>query len=276
MITEAFRAEWLKLTRNRWAMFWAWGFVPVLGLVLGVLVETFSRAMPGAAIFSYAAPVNSVLEGLGSYGNIFLRLFPISGAAILFAGEYRWETWRAILPRNGRFTVMLAKLGVFALAGAISILLCGVAGLISGLYEATLYGNINWPHVSAGEVILSLVVGFTASFLQLMATAGVVILIAVLSRSMIAAIIGGFSVFLAAELLSVYLKVRLPSAGEILALLPNVAGDSLRQMANAIRGDPDAIGLQLALPGAASLILWCVVLTAAALLVFQRQDLARE
>src|SRR5262249_37382025 len=159
-------------------------------------------------------------------------------------GEYRWETWRAILPRNERTTVMLAKLSAFALAGAASTLLCGLAGFLSGLYEAMLYGNVHWPPVSAGEVALALVVGFAASFLQLMTAAGVALLIAVLSRSMIAAIIGTFTVFLAAELLSVFLRLRLPSARDVMALLPNMAGDALRQMASALGGDPDATGLQ--------------------------------
>jgi ABC-2 type transport system permease protein len=276
MMTEAFRAEWLKLIRNRWATFWAWGFVPLLTLIVGVLMETFSRATPGSGMLGAAAPVSSALDGLGSYGNVFLRLFPIAGAATLFAGEYRWETWRSILPRNERVSIMLAKLCVFAAAGAISILLCGAAGFLTGIYEAALFGNINWPTVGAGEVILSLVVGFAASFLQLLATAGVVILIAVLSRSMIASIIGAFSVFLAAELLTAFLRLRMASASEIMALLPNVAGDALRQMASAIRGDPDALGIHLALPGAGALILWCAVLSAAAIALFRRQDLSRE
>lgn len=276
MMTEAFGAEWLKLTKNRWSIFWAWAFVPLLTLAFGVLVETFSRSTPGGAMLGYAAPVNSTLDGLGSYGNIFFRLFPIAGAATLFAGEYRWETWRAILSRNGRTTIMLAKLCVFSVAGAISILLCGVAGFVTGLYEAALFSNINWPAVGAGDVVLSLLVGFAASFLQLMATAGVVIFISVLSRSMIAAIIGAFSVFLVAELFSAFMRLGLASASEIMALLPNVAGDSMRQMAGAIRGDPDALGLHLALPGAAALILWCIVPSAAAIVLFRRQDLSRE
>jgi ABC-2 type transport system permease protein len=276
MMTEAFRAEWLKLTKNRWATFWAWGFVPVLTLVFGILLETFSRATPGGAMLGYAAPVSTAIDGLGSYGNIFFRLFPIAGAATLFAGEYRWETWRSILPRNERTTIMLAKLCVFAAAGAISILLCGMAGFLTGLYEGALLGAINWPTVGAGEVILSLIVGFAASFLQLMATAGVVVLIAVVSRSMIASIIGGFSVFLAAELLTAFLRLRMASASEIMAFLPNVAGDALRQLAGAIRGDPDALGLHLALPGAGALILWCIALSAAAIYLFRVQDLSRE
>jgi ABC-2 type transport system permease protein len=276
MMMEAFSAEWLKLTKNRWATFWAWGFVPVLTLVFGILVETFSRATPGGAMLGYAAPVSTAIDGLGSYGNIFFRLFPIAGAATLFAGEYRWETWRSILPRNERTTVMLAKLCVFAAAGAISILLCGVAGFLTGLYEGALLSALNWPTVGAGEVILSLLVGFAASFLQLMATAGVVVLIAVASRSMIASIIGGFSVFLAAELLTAFLRLRIASASEIMAFLPNVAGDALRQLAGAIRGDPDALGLHLALPGAGALILWCIALSAAAIYLFRAQDLSRE
>jgi ABC-2 type transport system permease protein len=276
MMTEALAAEWLKFTKNRWAMFWAWGFVPVLTLVLGVLVETFSRATPGGGMLGAAAPVNSTLDGLGSYGNIFLRLFPIAGAASLFAGEYRWETWRAILPRNERASIMLAKLCTFVFAGAISILLCGLAGFLTGLYEGALFHNLIWPRVGAVEIVLALAIGFAASLLQLMATAGVVILIAVLSRSMIASIIGSFSVFLAAELFTAFLRLRMGSASEIMSFLPNVAGDAMRQMASAIRGDPDALGIHLALPGAAALLFWCVVLSAAAIALFRHQDLSRE
>jgi ABC-2 type transport system permease protein len=276
MMTQALAAEWLKLTKNRWATFWAWGFVPVLTLMLGVLMETVSRATPGGAMLAAAAPISSTLDGLASYGNIFLRLFPIAGAATLFAGEYRWETWRSILPRNERASIMRAKLGAFAVAAAISVLLCGLAGFLTGLYEAAIFRDINWPDVGAGEVVLALVIGFAASFLQLLAAAGVVIIIAVASRSMIASIIGGFSVFLAAELLTAYSRFRMSGASEIMAFLPNVAGDALRQMANAIRGDPDAVGVHLALPGAATLALWCVALSAAAIMLFRRQDLSRE
>ena len=81
---------------------------------------------------------------------------------------------------------------------------------------------------------------------------------------------------LAAELLTAYLRFRMSSASEVMAFLPNVAGDALRQMASAFRGDPDALGIHLALPGAATLVLWCVVLSAAAIAVFRRQDLSRE
>ncbi len=276
MIAQALASEWLKLSKNRWTMFWAWGFIPALALLTGILIETFSRTTPGGAILGAAAPVSATLDGLGAYGNVVVRLFPIAGAATLFAGEYRWETWRAILTRNGRTAIMLAKLCVFAVAAAISILLCGAAGLLTGLYEGALFGNFIWPSVGASAVILALRVGFAASFLQLMATVGVVMLIAMLSRSMIAAIIGGVGVFLVCDLLSVYMRVRLPSASEIMALLPNIAGEALRQLASGIAGDPDALGLHLALPGAAALTLCCVVLSAAAIYLFRRQDLSRE
>lgn len=276
MIVDALRAELLKLTKNRWALFWCWGFVPVLILVTGVLIETFSRSMPAAAMLAFAAPITSALDGLGGYGNVFLRLFPVAGGALLFAGEYRWETWRAILPRNERTAIMLAKLGAFAIAGAASTGLCGIAGLLVGFCDATMSGAVHWPPVSAGEVVLSLFVGFGASFLQLMATAGAVILIAVLSRSMLAAILGSFFILIAAELLAAFMRLTLPRAPDSAALFPNLAGDAIRQLADALRGDPDAIGLHLALPGVAALLMWLLVLSAAAILVFRRQDLPRE
>jgi hypothetical protein len=47
MIGQAFRAELFKLWRNRWSLFWAFGFMPVFGLVAGLIEETSVRAYVG-------------------------------------------------------------------------------------------------------------------------------------------------------------------------------------------------------------------------------------
>src|SRR5262245_24707400 len=119
MILEALRSEILKLTKNRWSMFWAFGFVPLFTLVIGLLFETFVRTTGNGPLANVTSPMNATLDGLSAFNNSFLQIFPIAGAAILFAGEYRWETWRAILPRNQRSAILVAKMLAFALAVAI-------------------------------------------------------------------------------------------------------------------------------------------------------------
>jgi ABC-2 type transport system permease protein len=274
MIAQALRAELLKLVKNRWSAFWCYAFAPIFWLVMGLIFETFVRVPSQAAMFDVATPIGTAREGLGAYNNLFLQIFPIAGAAILFAGEYRWETWRAILPRNGRLSIVVAKLIVFALAISLSVLACGLAGLMVGLWDAMQSANVVWPKSGSGAVALSLAIAFAASFLQLMATAGLVMLIAVVGRAMIAAIVGPFIILTVAEIASI--RFRLPDAGMEAAAFPNLASNALHQFSKDLLGDPDAYAVQLAAPGAAALILWCVVLTATAIALFQRQDMSKE
>jgi ABC-2 type transport system permease protein len=276
MILQALRAELLKLSLNRWSLFWAFGFVPIFKLLSGIGLNLFVRtSFRGVAIPNIAAPLASTLDGLSAYGNLFLELFAISGAAILFAGEYRWETWRAILPRNSRTAILIAKLVVFAICAVVSILLCGLAGVLVGLIDMGMKDAIViWPKAGAGGILTALALGFAATLLQLMAAAGLVMLVAVFSRAMIASIIAPFIILVAAEIAATLL--RIPDTDLIGAGLPSTAGRAIRELARANLGNPDAYGLNLALPGAAALALWSIALSVAAMVMFRRQDLSKE
>lgn len=272
MILEAVRAEIFKLLHNRWSAFWAFGFMPVFALVSGLIEQTWMHTyVPD--FFFYAAPATEGVLGLSTIESSVFQLFAIIGAAILFAGEYRWETWRAILPRNSRINVMIAKFATFTLALAISILACGVARFFVGLYDAALTGTATWP-ASIGSLLLAILLGFTATFMQAMVTAAFVLLVAVVTRSMMAAIIAPFMVLVAVEIGS--LRYRFDPTDLTGSLFPNLAGRSLREMANSAMGDPDMTVPYLATPGALAMIGWFALFTAAALFLFRRQDLSRE
>jgi ABC-2 type transport system permease protein len=275
MIIDALRAEILKLTKNRWSMFWTFGFVPLFTFAMGLLFETFVRTPANGPLANVTSPMNATLDGLSAFNNSFLQIFPIAGAAILFAGEYRWETWRAILPRNERTAILLAKLLTFALAVAAGILLSGILGWLVSTYDLlVLHATPHAPPAGAGKIALALFVAFGGSFLQVMATAALVMFVAVVSRAMIASIIAPFMILIAAALAAS--RIRIPRADLSAAAYPSIAGTSIDQMARAITGDPDAIGIHLAVPSAAALVLWCIVLSAAAIYLFRDQNLARE
>ena len=65
-------------------------------------------------------------------------------------------------------------------------------------------------------------------------------------------------------------------AGIEAAAFPNLAANALHQASKDMPGDPDAYAVQLAVPGAIALALWCVAFSAAAMLLFRRQDLSKE
>lgn len=273
MILQAFRAELFKLIRNRWTAYWAFLFMPTMAFLVGIIDESFGHFYAGNVI-PFADPVSYGIMGLGTMQASIAQLFAIVGAAILFAGEYRWETWRAILPRTERHAAIFAKMMVFALAIAISIALCGVARMFVGFYDAALTPNAVPLPYDAGNVLLAILVIFAANFLQLMATAGLVLMIGVLTRSMMAAIVAPVLILFACEIATLRIGFANPDVWTV--ILPNVAARSVQQYGLATLGDADAFGTHLAAPGAAALALWLVLLTAAAIYLFRRQDLSRE
>ena len=273
MIAEALRAELYKLSRNRWSMFWAFGFMPAFALASGLIEQAYYHFSMGD-IIPYAAPLWDSFSGFGTLSASIFQLCGIAGAAIIFGGEYRWETWRASLTRNDRMPVMLAKLATFAIAISTCLVLCSLARLTSGLVDAALTRtDTTWPSVGAGEIALAHLLAFTATFMQMMVTASFVMLVCVITRAMTAGIVATLLVLFACEIAS----IRANAGGDPLwTLFPNIAGEGIRQAARVVMGDTDAILAGFALPGAAALVMWFVLLTAAALALFARQDLSKE
>lgn len=269
MIRQAINAEIFKLVRNRWTFFWAFVAMPAFALLAGMAEETLVRVYVGDPL-PYANPVDNLFSGLLSMQSSIFQIFAIAGAATLFAGEYRWETWRAILPRTERVAIMLAKLSVFALAIALCIFASGLARFLVGLYDVALTGEADWPPAPW----LGLLTGFIAAFLQIMVTAAFVMLAAVVTRSMMAAIVATLVVVVALDITTI--RIRLPDAELWVAALPNFASNSLSQQGLALMGKSDTIGTHLAGAGALAMIAWIAALAGTAIALFRGQDLSRE
>ncbi len=272
MILAALRSELFKLGRNRWSLFWTFGLMPLFALVSGLIEQAYSHIYAGDLI-PYAAPLEESLSGLGFISTSIAQLCAIVGAAILFAGEYRWETWRAILTRTERVPLMLAKMLTFAIAVAASILLCSLARFIVGLVDAAFSGRASWPPVGAGEILLAHGLGFLATFLQLMATAAFVMTVSVATRTMTAAIVAPILLLVVGEVSSIRYYAGLDLVGVV---FPNIAGAGIRQLGQSVMGEPDVLLTHLAFPGAIALAGWFVLFLGMGLAAFRRQDLARE
>lgn len=276
MIGDALSAELLKLSRNRWTAFWAFCFPPIAGLAFGVLTTLMTRSAAEDLPALPAAPLSDVMNGLGLSGNVIANLFLIAGAASLFAGEYRWETWRAILPRTERHAILVGKMLTFAIAMSLSLFAAGLAGLVVGLFEAAVGGVApTWPESGLGAA-LALGAAFAISLMQALWISALVAALAVATRSLLAATMGTFIVLVGFG----FLATALLSMGEPkveMVAMPNVASGFLREWAGAaLNGAASADGGQFVIASAIVLPLSAVLIFAAALAMFQRQDLARE
>ncbi|NEX93092.1 ABC transporter permease [Caulobacter sp. 17J65-9] len=273
MLADALACEGFKLWRNRAALFWGFLFVPLVALVIGVGVELWFR---GAVARSNVIPAldlaRVMLKAVADAGSPFTQLFLLIAGASVFGGEYRWETWRLLTPRNSRANLLAAKALVVAAAAAASVALIAFAGIAAGLIGAL---GRHAPTVWNGEhgFVLQFAGLFLISWLQVLQPLAVGALAAVVSRSILAAVMTPIVLGVVQALMMSQLGpggLATPPLWGFLAL-PGLSVELLR----AAIGDVPLPAATIWSAGAA-LAGWVILPVVAAGVVFQRQDLSRE
>jgi ABC-2 type transport system permease protein len=273
MLADAISSEAFKLSKNTAIWFWGFAFPAIVALVLSLAGAAFlhSRMPAGFMPVNLAAQLVKALADAGSPLTQLLVLIP---AASLFGGEYRWETWRLLTPRNSRFNLLFAKLVVFALGSALAIVALGLVSLLGGLFQGALnHSRITWE---PGAHFTASVAGqFAVSWAQLMVVGALAALVAVVSRSNVAALVAPIMVGVAQSILGGLARMDPEHLAPLRLLgLPGLASDILH---NAIEGQLAPVnGAALAQESAMTLALWIIAGFGLALVYFQRQDLAKE
>src|SRR5690606_23346909 len=116
--------------------------------------------VPQAGMVARAPLLTDAADALGAAGNPIWHVFYIAAAATLFAGEYRWETWRFIAPRAPRPALMLGKAGAFAIFAAASLVAIAAAGLTAAVFGAFLNQSAPLTHPDPGAGWLALALMF--------------------------------------------------------------------------------------------------------------------
>ncbi|MFY8207939.1 MAG: ABC transporter permease, partial [Caulobacter sp.] len=142
MLADAIAAERFRLLRDRAAVFWGFCFAPLVGFALSIGGDLFLRfvikkPIPGLTI----GLIDQVLKALSNGASTFGALFLMIGAAAVLAGDYRWETWRLLTPRNTRQNLLLAKLIVVGEAVFWSLLLTAILSVFAGVIGAGINGK---------------------------------------------------------------------------------------------------------------------------------------
>lgn len=259
MIKDAIGAELYKTLQHRTAVFWGFLAMPALSFLLGLAGAFLVTTVVNGERVTGARPLSiAVLDGLSSVQNPFWGLFWVLGGVILMTGDYRWSTWRFVLVRNGRGQVLSAKMLVFSVLAASSLLL-----FVAGHVLVAALANTQSPDVmlatgpNAGQLSLAML----ASLLRLASLGALVALAAVVTRSMVAALVSVLVGLLGLVLLELQVLTQGPSW-----MVPALPGQALTL---ALQGHADLSQL-------ACLTAWVLVPAGLAGLVFSRQDLSRE
>ncbi|MGV8928326.1 MAG: hypothetical protein ACOH1E_01115 [Brevundimonas sp.] len=290
MLVDAIRAEGFRLSKNRTALFWSLGFVPLVALVIGSLTSFVLKGgetkilgdtkMPPEVREALARGTmdigQALIEAAAGLANPLILLFVLIGAATVYAGDYRWETWRLISARNSRINLLLAKLAVVAGLALAAITLMLVAGLIENLVKATVFER-TLTFSMTGERTGQFIGLLGLSWLRIIQFAMMGMLAAVMTRSLLAAlfvplVVGVAQFFSTNPLMQMGV---MPDAWLAVLLNPGSATDAIQA---AIRGGEAAATLPagLLVKAWASIGLWTLAPLAVALAWFQRQDLSKE
>lgn len=297
-----FRAEWRKMTGNRWltgCFIWLWPLAALIVSLVLVAVVTFSPSTrerfvenpshwTDASLFFWAIP-NSIIG----------RLLIIGFTAALFGGEYQWGTWKNLLPRRGRVTLILMKfftLGVFVVLAFGLTSLIWVAGV--GLVQVAAGGNYppsldEIPSEYWGQISTQIGVAFLSTLIL----AAIAALVGLATRSVLASVIVGLGTaiidgFVAAALLIFYFVTDLRLFPSLYRFSISYNVDNLLNWANFgeaspvmgnVRLEDNALFADLVIdppiagnPISVSLLIlaaWMLLLVGLAVWIFYRQDL---
>jgi len=287
MLADAIRSEAYRFSKNRMGVFWSTLFVPVLMLVIGVAVYLFTKArmaevMEKAPELAAEMPAGTVdlgqtlVSAAGGFANPITLLFILIGVATLYAGDYRWETWRLTSARNSRPNLLLGKLAVVTGVTLLALVFWLVFQMIDGVISAAIFDS-NLTFTMDGTDFGQFAALAALNIVRVLQFTMIGLLAAVFTRSLLAALFVPLVVAVGQFFLGQSMGlIGLESSDWIAHLaMPALGVDALKTVIQdgfVTTNAPDGIVLK-AIVG---LTAWTLIPLAAALAWFQRQDLSKE
>ncbi len=285
---DLFRAEWRKMTGQRWVvgfLLWIW---PIGGALLCLILIAAELMSPATRAQIAQNPFHWTDVGIGAWilpTNIFGRLFIIGFAARMFAGEYQWSTWRNSTPYVSRAALIAVKYITLAALVMLTFVLLSVV-LIIGVGVVEIVAGGSYPPALDAVVLRQFIGGYllqaSVTFIGTLIGSAFAAVAAMLTRSILGGVIGGlFFVFAEFGFLTgvtaLGLLIGVPGIADLVRFTStfNIANIS----SWALYGQPSQSlvqGTRVNSPAESFfiLILWLVGLVGATMVIFQRQDLS--
>ena len=280
---DALAAERLKLTRHKATWFLVWLY-PVLFLVVYLIAVAVAAAHAGGPV-----KPSSAAEWIGETALIWKlpdqtigRLLIGAYVAVVFAGEYGWNTWKLIIPHRSRASLLAAKVVLIVLLFLATFLLTAGISLLFTWIEGAVRGRTVPDGVTAAAILDAhgrAALAGLAPFLFTLASVG---LAAILTRSTIAALVIGLVVAIIEKLFVQLGPYLAPYATSLVwSLYHALPGYHLVNLASwvtdgAAHRTPFPDGRVVALDWTTSLAVagaWTAALAASAFAAFRRQDI---
>lgn len=280
---DALSAEALKIRHHKatWFLVWLYPILFTLLFTVAVIVGLYGGDQrPGQvdvqewiedAVLIWLVPSQAI-------GRYLIAAF----VAVVFAGEYGWNTWKLVVPHRSRLSLMAAKyavvIGFFSLAFVATALISTVGALI----EDWATGEATPAGVTLGLILKTQGTFALSAILPFFVTIGYASLAAVLTRSTIAALVIGIVAVTIEELVLKFgpiIAVKFPAViGVLYPVLPGY------HLANVYEWLVEGAGFQAKFPDGSMLALslgqsvavsaaWAAALIGLAVFAFRRQDI---
>ena len=280
---DAVAAEALKMRRHQgtWLMVWIYPIAIFLIALASLIYYQFAPVSPPGNPQSAAAWIADSAIFWRAPGSAPGRILIAGFVALLFAGEYSWNTWKLIIPARKRWQLVVAKWAVaigfvfaaFVLTDLISLTTEWLRSLQgSAIPEGVTLSDILAAHARAAAYAL-LPIAYATAFAALFA---------VLTRSILATVIISIGLVILEGmlgLLGVFFHARAPDLTRFLIeTLPPYHMLNLIEWANRKAGlvsplGPDASVALSWTTSLLALLAWIGLAMAITLLRFSRQDL---
>ncbi|KPF46401.1 hypothetical protein [Rhizobium sp. AAP43] len=258
-------AEIVKLVRQPALLFFGFLSVAFLSILFKFGMEGFVYLRTGRRSAGDLDIFLSAANSLGISGNSMGHLLHAIGIGSIFYLDYRYQTWRLLVPRHSRAELYAAKFFVcigFLAAG----LLLAVAGdlVLTVIRALASEAGMSGLTVSASSFLV-LLTALSVALLELAVLTAFVAVVVVITRTMITAAISAFLLAIGSSILQIYLGRDADSLP-----LPSYAAQAARDWLLS-GGSTMAGGL-----GVIVLMLWLAVLPALGMAILSRQQLATE
>lgn len=286
MLADAIRAEAYRFSLNRFQVFVSVVLTPLLFAVGGALFHMISKSKGdeaaekiGLALPASVEPVNLAeafaFAAAGSANGVILICMLI-GAATIYAGDYRWESWRLISARNDRVSLILAKVGVVKILAVAVSLLFLAASFVFLIAQAVVYQRGMSFSLDAAEAGRAGLV-WLLSYVRIVQFTMIALLTAVMTRSLLAALFVPWALGFVQGILGTAMPLLgwEPQMWLPQLLLPGLAYDTLKA---AVEPGPLPLPLTDATMWRSliGLALWTILPLAGGLAWFRKQDLSKE
>jgi ABC-2 type transport system permease protein len=187
---SAMSAEAAKLLRHKatWFLVWLYpvAFTLIFLIAIAVALAGVDQKPEPQTLAGWIADSTIVWQ---VPGNSLGRYLIAAWVAVVFAGEYGWNTWKLIVPHRSRASLIAAKYAIALLLFAIAFALTALITVLGLWLDGLATGEGVPSGITAGLLLAAHGKGALAAAAPILLTIGYASLAAVLTRSTIAALV---------------------------------------------------------------------------------------